>query len=182
MDAPKEVELSQEQEVQIRASGLDPQQLLESITEELLKTLPMQDGVAKQNVLVFLVDQELAVCLDSCIEKELEKEAAAGHPHAHNPFDNSSRVEELREKYSRDAGEWEDEEEEEPMANIDKRVGPAGQTALHIAALNGKEDEVQSLLDQGADPHALDDFGLTPLDRAKGQKNEKVIGLLEAVT
>ena len=45
-------------------------------------------------------------------------------------------------------------------------TGPAGQTALHIAAGLGRYRFVQALLWWGADPHRLDDRGRTAFDIA----------------
>jgi len=48
---------------------------------------------------------------------------------------------------------------------IDER-GPGGETLLHLAARRGHEEVMEVLLSHGADPNALNGFGVTPLDEA----------------
>ena len=50
-------------------------------------------------------------------------------------------------------------------ASLEARGGHY-RTALHYAAMNGYQNAVAWLLEQGADPSAVDEFGNTPLDLA----------------
>ena len=50
-------------------------------------------------------------------------------------------------------------------------------TPLHLAALHGNTEVVDFLLKKEADPNAKDEYGQTPLDRAK---NEEIKQLLRA--
>jgi ankyrin repeat protein len=57
------------------------------------------------------------------------------------------------------------------------------QTALHVAAMEGRLDLARTLLRLGADPGLRDQrFGSTPLGWARYFGQEQLIGLLEPVT
>jgi ankyrin repeat protein len=50
-------------------------------------------------------------------------------------------------------------------ADVDARES-RGWTALHVAAANGDVDSIQALLSAGADPHATNNHGQSPVDLA----------------
>jgi uncharacterized protein len=50
-------------------------------------------------------------------------------------------------------------------ADVNK-VGPYGWTALHAAAYHGRNEIIKVLIDNGAEPNVMDDFGQTPLSIA----------------
>lgn len=50
-------------------------------------------------------------------------------------------------------------------ADVNK-VGPFGWTALHAAAYHGRNEIIKVLVDNGAEPNVMDDFGQTPLSIA----------------
>ena len=66
-------------------------------------------------------------------------------------------------------------------ARVDFRNFECG-TALHHAATRGEEETTQKLLDAGADPNAIDNKGVKPLDVAKMWNHQAVVELLEPLT
>ena len=60
--------------------------------------------------------------------------------------------------------------------------GEHGFTALHHAASQGHLDVVRVLLDRGATPTVLNDWGQTPLDVAKLSERVSIAALLSAST
>ena len=54
-----------------------------------------------------------------------------------------------------------------------------GRTLLHFAAANGHSKMVQYLLDQGADPNALDTNSETPADAARQMAHANIASILE---
>lgn len=65
-------------------------------------------------------------------------------------------------------------------AQVDAPVGSKQCTALHAAARRGNTEVAQALLDCGADIHARDTAGVTPLERAKNCRKADVALLLAA--
>ncbi len=63
-------------------------------------------------------------------------------------------------------------------AKVDAVTPAEGQTALHGAAITGKEDAAKRLLDRGAARDKRNKAGKTPLDIAAGQKSNPVADLL----
>ncbi|KAL6301334.1 hypothetical protein BKA93DRAFT_797774 [Sparassis latifolia] len=55
----------------------------------------------------------------------------------------------------------------ERSVNVNCTYKPGGQTALHMAAINGDMDGIRFLLGHGADRNFRDDAGMTPLDFAR---------------
>jgi len=53
-----------------------------------------------------------------------------------------------------------------------------GATPLHVAAKEGRVDVAESLIAHGADVHARDNIGKTPLDHAVANGNEGVADVL----
>ncbi|XP_793413.3 BRCA1-associated RING domain protein 1 [Strongylocentrotus purpuratus] len=53
-----------------------------------------------------------------------------------------------------------------------------GETSLHVACIKGDENEVKSLLVQGADPNSKDNAGWTPLHEACNHGHTVLVGLL----
>ena len=53
-------------------------------------------------------------------------------------------------------------------------------TPLHIAAENGNAAVVESLLEHGADPHAVDAEDKTPLSRAAARNHAAIVDLINA--
>jgi len=70
-------------------------------------------------------------------------------------------------------------EEGAPTTYVDKLYG---YTPLHIAAVNGREDQVARLLDAGASASATDKDGKTPLDLATQSHHKIAQALLTAAT
>ncbi|KAH6653770.1 ankyrin repeat-containing domain protein [Truncatella angustata] len=65
------------------------------------------------------------------------------------------------------------------ILDVDPR-SPKGRTPLHIAAMNGKLDIVQALLESGADINACDDAGMAPIHYgvASAQDSKEVVECL----
>lgn len=66
--------------------------------------------------------------------------------------------------------------EGEPVDGVDFD----GRTALHLAVATNSLDAARALLEHGADPNALDRFGLAPLFRAVFDDRVAMIELLRA--
>jgi ankyrin repeat protein len=64
-------------------------------------------------------------------------------------------------------------------ADVNVQGGDFGRTALLMATTTGREDVVKLLLDKGANPHAKDRLGNTPLRWAKKRGNTSIVKLLE---
>ncbi len=54
-------------------------------------------------------------------------------------------------------------------ADINRKDGASGRTAMHGAAIWGWNDVIQFLADNGADPFIKDNGGMLPLDSALGK-------------
>ena len=65
---------------------------------------------------------------------------------------------------------------DEPMS-VHMR-GPRGASALHVAARYGHADAIALLLKFGASPHAVDDSGNTPIDKARQLKHKVMAPIL----
>ena len=57
-------------------------------------------------------------------------------------------------------------------------VNPVGETPLHVAAIQGKANIVQQLIEAGADINAPGEHGYTPLHEACAQGKIEVVELL----
>ncbi len=68
---------------------------------------------------------------------------------------------------------------EKKPALIDEK-GENGWSSLHYAAWHGRVEASRLLLEKGADLHALDDSGKTPLDLAVSQGNDKLVDFLKS--
>jgi ankyrin repeat protein len=66
------------------------------------------------------------------------------------------------------------------MADELSELDDFGRSAIHYAAANGDVDEVQRLLDDGADPAAPDTAGFTPLHFAAQEQHPQVVAVLLA--
>lgn len=67
-----------------------------------------------------------------------------------------------------------------PLEGVNQ-LNAVGEAPIHIAAWKGSANDVQWLLDNGADVHQRGDFGMTPLHYAyMGAKKENIAVLLEA--
>ncbi len=64
-------------------------------------------------------------------------------------------------------------------AQVDATTTGTHSTALHVAAIWGKEEAVRQLLAAKANRQAQDDIGYTPLDWALAKKQDKVIEILK---
>nr|XP_054767566.1 BRCA1-associated RING domain protein 1-like [Lytechinus pictus] len=64
-----------------------------------------------------------------------------------------------------------------PKTAVMKR-NKRGETPLHVACIKGDENEVKSLLEQGADPNSKDNAGWTPLHEACNHGHTSLLGLL----
>src|SRR5690348_10863450 len=58
------------------------------------------------------------------------------------------------------------------------QIGLFGDRPLHVACVRGNMDEVESLIDAGADINARGELGNTPLHEAVHQNNIEVVELL----
>lgn len=68
----------------------------------------------------------------------------------------------------------------EPLLLNEPHPGRENKTPLHFAAMTGNEEIVRFLLDQGADPYAVDDEGQYPNDLAlQAGANQSVLDLLK---
>ena len=65
-------------------------------------------------------------------------------------------------------------------AGVPVDAGPPGWTALMRAAANGKLRTAEVLLDAGADPNAVSDYGQTALGLARKEERREMIVLLES--
>lgn len=141
-------------------------QLLEIVTEELLKTLPGGlRGKAKQNVLNFLIQNEYRHNLKDHVIRA-SRMRANGRWQEKNQLDNSDRVQELYEQYR--AYTLENDEIEVIVADIDMVCGPGGLTKLHMAAMDGEYEEVVRLVEVlHASLFVVDNLKKTPCDRAR---------------
>ena len=61
-------------------------------------------------------------------------------------------------------------------------VGGEGYTPLHWAAVEGRLDVINTLLDLGADPRIKNEFGSTALDKAENAGHKEAAHLLRAAT
>jgi len=140
-------------------------QLLEVVTEQLEKTLPVNlHGKARQRVLSFLVQIEYRHSLNGHVILASSLRAD-GRWHDHNQMDNSPRIDSLIEKYR----EYTDVDGENScVPAIDMAVGPGGLTRLHVAAMDGEFDEVVRLVEcLHASLFVVDNLKKTPCDRAR---------------
>jgi hemoglobin len=65
-------------------------------------------------------------------------------------------------------------------AQVDAASGAKRCTALHMAARRGNTEVAEALIECGADVHARDSLGVTPLKRAKNCRKAGVVSLLAA--
>lgn len=66
-------------------------------------------------------------------------------------------------------------------ADVDWMIpGGMGKTLLFLGIIHERFDAVKCLLEAGADPNLSDEFGETPLDRAKTSRLKEFVSLLEA--
>ena len=70
---------------------------------------------------------------------------------------------------------------EEEKMSVNKRIGDAGEGFLHLAAVYGHLDAVRYLVSKGADLDMRSYKGGSPLDYARGHKQEKMIRYLESL-
>lgn len=56
-----------------------------------------------------------------------------------------------------------------------EQTGNFGNKPIHVACIRGDMDEINALVDGGADIHALGEFGNTVLHEAVGQNNVEVV-------
>jgi hypothetical protein len=160
-----------EEILEVPESGILPQHLLEIVTEEMKKQLPVtlngEDPVkiaARQRVLSFMVDLEYQdqSSLNGHIEKAIKHNLQGRWPEK-DAGDNSPRVEELCDKYK----DCVDENDVDFIPDIDREVAPGGLSRIFLAAMDGEMDEVQRLYNAGARLDLLDNNGCTLQKKAR---------------
>ena len=59
-----------------------------------------------------------------------------------------------------------------------EQTGNFGNRPIHVACIRGDMDEINALIDGGADIHALGELGNTSLHEAVGQNNFEIVKLI----